>query len=102
MMLGNLLDNAIKYTPENGSINITIKREHNNITLNIIDTGPGISLDLKQRVFDRFYRVPGNNNISGCGLGLSIVKQCARILSAELELTDNLPTGLRVKITLPA
>ncbi|MEJ2141412.1 MAG: ATP-binding protein [Gammaproteobacteria bacterium] len=102
MLLGNLLDNAIKYTPDNGNINITIKRVKKYITLSIVDTGPGINQDLKQRVFDRFYRIPNRNNISGCGLGLSIVQQCANILSAKLEIADNFPTGLAITIKLPA
>ena len=99
MLLGNVIDNAVKYTPESGRVNIGIKQEQNDIVLSVMDTGPGINQDLKSRVFDRFYRIPGNN-INGCGLGLAIAQQCVRILSARLELEDNHPGGLIVKITL--
>lgn len=102
MLLSNLIDNAIKYSPVNGNIDISIKQEENNTVVNISDTGPGINQELQQRVFDRFYRIPSRNSINGCGLGLSIAQQCSRILSADIKLINNSPSGLTVIINLPA
>lgn len=101
MLITNILDNAVKYTPDNGSININIQKEKNNFVVNIVDTGSGISQELQQRVFDRFYRIPGHK-VSGCGLGLAIAQQCVQILSGTIELSNNSPNGLIVKVTLPA
>ena len=77
ILIRNLVDNAIRYTPTGGSVVLNIeKTSNNNVILTVTDTGPGIQHDLQARVFDRFFRVGGNMS-SGCGLGLSIVKRVA-------------------------
>lgn len=97
VLLRNLLDNAIKYTPRGGRVAIEIGKEAHTAFLRITDTGPGISETLKERVFDRFYRVLGTD-VEGCGLGLTIVKQCADVLHAKLQLENIKPTGLCVTV----
>ncbi len=74
--VGNLLDNAIRYTDEGGAVTVTLTEEDGRARLVVCDTGPGIPEQDRERVFERFYRLPGAN-VTGSGLGLSIVKQVA-------------------------
>jgi len=77
ILIRNLVDNAIRYTPAGGEVVLNIeKTSNNNVILSVSDTGPGIQNELQARVFDRFFRL-GSNISSGCGLGLSIVKRVA-------------------------
>jgi two-component system OmpR family sensor kinase len=99
----NLLDNAVRYTPEGGRVDITVKREGGRLMLQVDDTGPGIAPQERERVFDAFYRVLGNGEI-GSGLGLAITRTVADGMKATIELSDaRAPaTGLRVLVTFPA
>lgn len=94
MLLHNLLDNAVKYTPDGGKIGITLNSDK---TVVISDTGFGISDSDKRRVFNRFVRVDKTGQ-TGSGLGLSIAKWVADTHNANLTLSDNSPSGLFVKI----
>jgi two-component system, OmpR family, sensor kinase len=100
VLLSNLFDNAIRYTPEGGRIDIMVRREEGMVTLQIDDTGPGIPLHERERVFDSFYRVLGNGEI-GVGLGLAITRTVADSIEATIELGDAhaAETGLRVIVT---
>lgn len=100
VLLRNLFDNAIRYTPEGGRVDITVRREDALVTLQIDDTGPGIPLHERERVFDSFYRVLGNGEI-GVGLGLAITRTVADSIEATIELGDAhaAETGLRVIVT---
>ncbi len=98
ILLRNLLDNAIKYTPVGGSVNVVIERQQGLLCLAVEDSGPGIADDDRQRVLDRFYRVPGTEG-GGSGLGLAIVKTIAELHQAELRLARSETLGgLRVSI----
>lgn len=100
VLVKNLCDNAVRYTPEGGRVDITVEREDGLITLQIDDTGPGIPSHERERVFDAFYRVLGNGQI-GSGLGLAITRTVADNMAATIELGDaRLPEpGLRVLVT---
>lgn len=101
-LLRNLLDNAIRYTPEGGRVDLSVQTAPDRVILCISDNGPGIAPQERERVFDAFYRVPGSD-VSGSGLGLSIVRTVADRLGAGLELgyTDvQTETGLRVELSL--
>ena len=100
VLIRNLLDNAIKYTPHHGKIAIEVGHDGNSAFLRITDTGPGISEELKERVFDRFYRILGTE-ADGCGLGLTIVRQCADVLHATIKMENIQPSGLRVTVRFP-
>ena len=75
-LLGNLLDNAVRYTPEGGTITVACGEAEGHAWLTVEDSGPGIPDNEKVRVFERFYRLPGSES-SGSGLGLAIVRQIA-------------------------
>jgi two-component system, OmpR family, sensor kinase len=94
----NLLDNAIRYIPENGLIRISSEINDKGACLCIEDTGSGIPLSDQARVFDRFYRVPGTDQ-TGTGLGLAIVKAIADRHGAKIELKDSRIGGLAVEIS---
>jgi two-component system OmpR family sensor kinase len=101
LVLRNLVDNAIKYTPPGGRVDIAFGRDAEGAWLAVDDSGPGIPSQEQQRVFDRFYRLPGSE-AAGSGLGLAIVKTVAERLGAQVRLARS-PSlgGLRVEIRLP-
>jgi len=96
-LLANLLDNAITYGNEHG--NILIKLERNPTPCLIVeDDGPGIPESERQRIFERFYRIPGTAGV-GCGLGLAIVKEIADLHKARLRLRPfNEQAGTRIEL----
>lgn len=96
IMLRNLIDNALRYSPENSKVIVQIKQNKDSISMAVIDQGPGIPDKLKQRVFERFFRVVGNNS-KGSGLGLGIVKQIVNLHHCKIELHDNNP-GLKFEV----
>jgi two-component system sensor histidine kinase QseC len=99
VLISNLVDNAVRYTPQGGEVNVDVSNQGRKTVLTVSDTGPGISAKLQQRVFDRFYRVMGNHT-QGCGLGLAIVKQIADLFDITVELKNNDPgPGLSAKVT---
>jgi signal transduction histidine kinase len=98
--MANLLDNAIKYTPPQGRIQITLGKQANNGRITIADSGPGIPEAERQQVFQRFYRLEKSRTSPGSGLGLSLVAAVARIHGMTLRLADNRP-GLRVQCEFP-
>jgi signal transduction histidine kinase len=98
--MANLLDNAIKYTPPQGQIQITLGEQANNGWITIADSGPGIPEAERQQVFQRFYRLEKSRTSPGNGLGLSLVAAVARIHGMTLRLDDNRP-GLLVQCEFP-
>jgi two-component system OmpR family sensor kinase len=103
ILLRNLVDNAINYTPAGGTVAVELRRAANGaVTLCVDDSGPGISPEERERVFDRFYRVPGAS-AGGSGLGLAIIKAIAERHGATLALEQSERLGgLRVRIEFPA
>lgn len=100
IMVRNLLDNAIRYTPEHGQVRIALAREGEAVVLTVEDSGSGIPQAERARIFDRFYRLPGTSP-NGSGLGLAIVKAIAIRHDAAVELGDSTLGGLRVSIRFP-
>ncbi|MCX2546790.1 ATP-binding protein [Pseudomonas sp. COW5] len=102
ILLRNLVDNAIRYTPPGGRIDLSVKREQAAVVLQVSDTGPGIAVEEQARVFDPFYRSLGTDE-SGSGLGLSIVKAIADRtgLKVDLGFTDVIErSGLCVTVSI--
>jgi signal transduction histidine kinase len=92
--VANLVDNAIKYTPEGGRIVVSLEQHADGPQVVVADNGPGIPAEQRRRVTDRFVRLESSRNSPGTGLGLSLVAAVARMHDAELVLDDNHP-GLR-------
>jgi signal transduction histidine kinase len=98
IILGNLLDNALKYAGNCATITVRVSRERETVTLVVQDGGPGIPLQEREKVLRRFYRL--DNRQLGNGLGLSIVVAFTFLHGGTIQLEDAAP-GLRVRITLP-
>lgn len=102
-LLRNLVDNAIRYTPAGGQIDLWVDRRGTEVVMAVQDDGPGIPTEERARVVDPFYRVLGTGE-SGSGLGLSIVDTLVGNLKGRLRLDDAVghTHGLLVEVTLPA
>ncbi|MDB5776539.1 MAG: two-component sensor histidine kinase [Herbaspirillum sp.] len=104
MLIKNLVENAIRYTPNGGLINLSIHADRQRAILLVDDTGPGIPEQERARVFDPFYRILGSDT-EGSGLGLSIVKTIAARIGATIALEDldhhHAVSGLRVVVEFP-
>jgi two-component system OmpR family sensor kinase len=101
ILLRNLVDNAIKYTPSGGTVDVSVLMEGRAVTVLVEDSGPGIPAEERERVFDRFYRVPGSD-AAGSGLGLAIIKSIAERHGAKLTLGESARLGgLEAKVTFP-
>ncbi len=108
-MLFNLLDNAIKYTPEGGRINIELARKNDTHLITVADTGVGIPEEAQPHIFERFYRADqarsraeSNGNGSGAGLGLSIARWVAEAHSGTIKLERSDPSGSTFVVRLPS
>ena len=98
ILFRNLVDNAIRYTPENGTIDVTISTENDLINVSIADSGPGIPEEDREQVFKRFYRRLVTQ-ASGSGLGLSIASRIAELHHASIKLSDSKYKGLQIDIS---
>lgn len=102
-LIKNLVDNAIRYTPDGGRVDLSVGVSEGKAELRIQDSGPGIPLAERDRVFDPFYRTLGSEQI-GSGLGLSIVQTIANRIGAEIRLgftDESQQTGLNVEVIIP-
>lgn len=98
--LTNLIDNALRYTPGGGTITVRSSRREGNAVLEVEDNGPGIPAEEQEKIFDRFYRIPGTAG-EGCGLGLTIVREIAHLHGAEVRLATLQGGGLRISLMFP-
>ena len=100
MLLTNLLDNAIKYSPTNSPIHIELSQSENKTVLELKDEGEGISAADKKVVFRKFFRAGDENTrkSKGTGLGLFIIKNIVQLHNAQIEILDNSPKGTIFKI----
>lgn len=96
----NLIDNAIKFTPEGGCVTIGAEREDGRVALAISDTGEGIPEAYRDKVFEKFFRMERSRHTKGNGLGLSLVAAIARMHNALIYLSDNNP-GLKITLSFP-
>ncbi len=98
--ISNLVDNAIKYTPANGTVAIRVDAEPSGARVVVADSGTGIPGEERRRVFERFYRLETHRGSPGSGLGLSLVAAVVNLHGGSVTLEDNGP-GLRVRLDLP-
>lgn len=94
LIIRNLVDNAIKYSPEGGRLQVRVERQDDQILLCVEDSGPGIPLQERDKIFERFYRVREANAVaSGSGLGLAIVRRVAELLQVQIEVGSSAELG---------
>ena len=98
--LANLVDNAIKYAPAGGRIELAISRAASGVLVTVRDDGPGVTPADRDKVFERFWRGDHSRSTPGSGLGLSLVDAVAKLHGASVELADNEP-GLSVGLRFP-
>ena len=101
-MLANLLDNALKYTPDGGAVEINMGKSNGFVTISVSDTGIGIHPQEQTRIFDRFYRCDDSRSMDGFGLGLSFVRAVAQAHEGRVEVQSKPSEGSRFLVSLPA
>jgi len=99
--VGNLLDNALRFTPENGSIQIALSERNADFEVAVSDTGCGIAPEHLPRVFDRFYRAESSRGSDGAGLGLALVKSILELHSGSATIHSELGRGTIVRLIFP-
>jgi len=100
-MLGNLLDNALRFTPENGSIQIALSEHDANFEVAVSDNGSGIAPEHLPRVFDRFYRAESSRGSDGAGLGLALVKSIVDLHGGSATIQSEVDQGTTITLSFP-
>jgi signal transduction histidine kinase len=99
-MTANLIENAIRHTPAGTVITLALTKEEAGIRAIVADSGPGIPVEQREKVFDHFYRLDRSRSTAGNGLGLALVSAIAKLHGLHLNLADNQP-GLKIEISFP-
>lgn len=86
-VVDNMIENALRYSPEGGVVDVRVTKTHGRLAIEVVDTGPGIPEELLGRVFDRFFRVPGSD-VRGSGLGLAIAQAAAQRCGMRVSLRN--------------
>ena len=97
----NLAENAIKYTPAGGEIEVTLRQQNGSAVLEVKDNGPGIAADTLDHIFDRFYRGDPAREGSGAGLGLALVRSIVQLHQGQISVSSTLGEGSCFQVTLP-
>ena len=97
----NIINNAIKFTPENGNINVHLFRSENNITARISDNGPSISKEMQEKVFEKFYQGDHSRKTEGNGLGLALVKRIVDLCGGRVFVENLFEGGVCFVVELP-
>ena len=103
ILVNNLLENAIKYSPKDGVISCRLANEKNHVVFSVTDQGTGIPDKEKKKIFQKFYRIGSEQTrtTQGTGLGLYLCKKIADDHNADIEVTDNSPTGCNFTVNFP-
>lgn len=100
-VLQNLIDNALKFTPKGGKIEVKIQKESNRVMVYVNDNGPGIPEEEIPFIFDRYHKAQHSGNKAGSGLGLAIVKKILELHDTAISLTSRLNQGCQFSFQLP-
>jgi two-component system, OmpR family, sensor histidine kinase CiaH len=103
ILVNNLLENAMKYSPKEGVITCRLNRQHHKVVLSVTDQGTGIPDQEKKKIFEKFYRI-GNEETrtaKGTGIGLYLCRKIAEDHNADIRVTDNIPSGANFSIRFP-
>jgi two-component system sensor histidine kinase GlrK len=103
LILDNLLSNAVKFTPRGGTISIRARGEREQLVLDVVDSGPGIPLDERGRIFEAFYqgKTPQGGHVKGTGIGLSVVTEFVSAHGGRIEILDADTGGAHFRVRLP-
>jgi two-component system, OmpR family, heavy metal sensor histidine kinase CusS len=99
--VGNLVDNALRFTPEKGSIQIALAERATDFEVAVSDNGSGIASEHLPRVFDRFYRAESSRGSDGAGLGLALVKSIVDLHGGTATIQSEIGRGTTVSLTFP-
>jgi signal transduction histidine kinase len=100
--LNNLLDNALNYTDRGGRIRLSAAAQADDVVLEVADTGCGIAAEHLPHLFEKFFRVPGQNRSTGSGLGLAIVQEIVAAHGGSVACESRVGVGTTFRIRLPA
>ena len=97
----NLLNNAVKYTPEGGEITVTLQARPEELTVSVADTGIGMSEEVRAHIFDKYYQGTPNGSGRGLGLGLSIVQRIVELCGGQIQVDSVEDQGSTFTVRLP-
>jgi two-component system sensor histidine kinase VicK len=102
-IVGNLIDNALRYTPEGGEVSVSLEQREGEVALAVADTGPGIDREDLEHVFERLYVAQRYRPVrpEGSGLGLSIVKELVDAMGGQIDVASVLGSGTEVTVSFP-
>lgn len=98
----NLINNAVKFTPKNGEINILLKESTQDITITVSDTGVGMTPEVQKYIFDKFFKEDRSGSIDGNGLGLALVKRIVDLSHGKISVESDPGLGSSFIVTLPS
>lgn len=98
----NVLDNAIKYSRENGKVGVYVTESDEKISVTIADDGIGMDEETKRRMFDKYFRADKSRNTRGNGLGLATVKKIAELLELKIKVDSKTDKGTKFTIEIPS
>ncbi|MBA3564487.1 MAG: sensor histidine kinase, partial [Gammaproteobacteria bacterium] len=103
IVMDNLISNATKFTPAGGTILIKASAEGEQVVVDVADTGPGVPVEDRGRIFEAFYqgKLPQGGHVAGTGIGLSVVLECVRAHGGSIELIDGEHSGAHFRIRMP-
>ena len=101
LIVENLLENGLKYTPEEGNVELKVERASKGVKIDVSDNGPGIAAEHHDRLFERFYRADASRTRSGTGLGLALVKAAAESAGGTVAVESKVGEGTRFSVFLP-
>lgn len=96
----NLISNAIKFTPDGGNIDVLLKKKDKNVQISVIDTGCGMTSEVGEKIFEKFYQGDSSHSTQGNGLGLALVKKVIDILGGEISVSSEVGKGSKFTILL--
>ncbi len=100
-VIGNLLYNALKFTPEGGIVTLSSRLDGDAVCVAVTDTGPGIAVEEAAALFEKYYQAPATASLAGCGLGLYIVKKFVDAHEGRISVTNTPPAGSCFQVWLP-
>jgi signal transduction histidine kinase len=101
-VINNFLTNAIKFSPENGTINVAVEQKDKHVIFSVADQGPGIAEPYISKIFDRYFQVPGRSDKKGSGIGLAICKEFIEAMGGQIWVRSEIGSGSRFGFNLPA